>query len=182
MLSLFFRLKGLKAARQIKMLLMDVDGTLTNGLIYLLPDGQEVKTYNVQDGLGIFLARMAGLKVGVITGKVSPALEIRAVRLGLDEVHQGILNKKIVLEEIARSNNLSLKEIAYIGDDLGDMEIMTMVGLGAAVADAHPDIKKAALYICKNKGGFGAVREFIEFILKAQGKWSAIKSRASDLR
>jgi 3-deoxy-D-manno-octulosonate 8-phosphate phosphatase (KDO 8-P phosphatase) len=178
----FFSRKKYKAAREIKMILMDVDGTLTDGLVYLLPDGEEIKAYNVQDGLGILLARIAGLKAGVITGKISGALKIRAEKLGLDEIHQGILNKKVVLEEIVQKHNLNLEQVAYIGDDLGDLEVMKSVGLAAAVANAHPAIKKVALYHCKAKGGDGAVREFIEFILRAQGKWASVQDRASDLR
>jgi HAD-superfamily hydrolase, subfamily IIIA len=147
---LFFR-KKYKAARKIKMILMDVDGTLTDGLVYLLPDGEEIKAYNVQDGLGILLARIAGLKAGVITGKISGALKIRAEKLGLDEIHQGILNKKVVLEEIVQKHNLNLEQVAYIGDDLGDLEVMKSVGLAAAVANAHPAIKKWLFTIAKLK-------------------------------
>jgi len=164
------------------MVLMDVDGTLTDGTLYLLPDGQEIKGYNVQDGLGIFLAKLAGLKVGIITGKTSAALEIRSQRLGVDEFHQGILNKKKVLLEIAERHGLSLEEIAYIGDDLGDLEVMQSVGFAAAVADAHPLTKKIARFVCRKKGGHGAVREFIEFILRAQGKWEELQLRAKEIK
>lgn len=174
--------KKLKLARQVTMLLMDVDGTLTDGTIFVLPDGQEIKGYHVQDGLGIFLARMAGLKVGIITGKSSPSLEVRAKRLGIEELHQGILDKKKVLEEIARRHNLSLEQIAYIGDDLGDLEVMQSVGFPAAVANAHPAIKKVARYVCRARGGQGAVREFIEFILKAQGKWKELEKKAKEIK
>ncbi|MCX8160600.1 MAG: HAD hydrolase family protein [Candidatus Saccharicenans sp.] len=164
------------------MILMDVDGTLTDGTIFVLPDGEEVKAYHVQDGLGIFLAHLAGLKTGIITGKTSRALEIRAGRLGLQELHQGILDKKKVLLDIARRHNLDLAEIAFIGDDLGDLEVMKMVGFPAAVADAHRAIKKVARYRCSRPGGRGAVREVVEFILKAQGRWKSLSARAAEIK
>ncbi len=169
-------------ARKVNLILMDVDGTLTDGTIYVLPDGEEVKAYHVQDGLGIFMAHLAGLKTGIITGKTSRALEIRAGRLGLQELHQGILDKKKVLLDIAGRHNLDLAEIAFIGDDLGDLEVMKMVGFPAAVADAHPTIKKVARFRCSRRGGRGAVREVIEFILKAQGRWKTLAARAAEIK
>lgn len=169
-------------ARKVSLVLMDVDGTLTDGTIYVFPDGEEVKAYHVHDGLGIFLAHLAGLKTGIITGKTSRALEIRASRLSLQEFHQGIMDKKKVLLEIVRRNNLDLSEIAFVGDDLGDLEVMSMVGFPAAVADAHPAIRKVARFRCSRPGGRGAVREVIEFILKAQGRWKALAARAADIK
>ncbi|MDI6698338.1 MAG: HAD hydrolase family protein [Candidatus Saccharicenans sp.] len=182
LLSRFQNLLQARRARKVVMVLMDVDGTLTDGRLYVFPDGEEVKAYHVQDGLGIFLAHLAGLKTGIITGKTSRALEIRAGRLGLEELHQGILDKKQVLLEIAGRHNLDLAEIAFIGDDLGDLEVMTMVGFPAAVADAHPAIRKVARYRCSRPGGRGAVREVIEFILKAQGRWESLAARAKEIK
>jgi 3-deoxy-D-manno-octulosonate 8-phosphate phosphatase (KDO 8-P phosphatase) len=158
-------------ARLIKMIIMDVDGTLTDGTLLILPDGEELKSYNVRDGTGILLAHLAGLKTGIITGKTSKALEKRAERLKIIEVHQGILDKKRILTEILAKNNLKPSQIAYIGDDLGDLEVIKSVGLAGAVADAHPEVKKNSHFICKHPGGGGGVREFIEFILEAQNKW-----------
>ncbi len=163
-------------AQKIKMILMDVDGTLTDGNLFVLPDGEEIKSYNVKDGLGLLLAHMAGLKTGIITGKTSKALEIRASKLRIQDLYQGILDKKKVFLEILKKHSLSPEEIAYIGDDLGDLEVIKLSGLGAAVADAHPEIKKHSHYLCSNKGGKGAVREFIEYILKATGKWNLVKN------
>jgi len=163
-------------ARKIKMVIMDVDGTLTDGSLLLLPDGEELKSYNVKDGTGLLLARVAGLKTAVVSGKTSKSLEKRAERLKVSEVYQGILDKKKILDEIAAKNKLKLEEVAYIGDDLGDLEVIKSVGLAGAVADAHPEIKKQSHFICKNPGGKGAVREFIEFILQAQDKWQAIEA------
>lgn len=168
-------------ARRVVLILMDVDGTLTDGTLYVLPDGQEIKGYHVQDGLGIFLAKLAGLKMGIVTGKTSRALETRAARLGLEELHQGVIDKKKVLLEIAEKHRLRLEQIAYIGDDLGDLEVMRVVGFPAAVADAHPVIKKTARFLCHRPGGRGAVREVIEFILKAQGQWSSLREKASEI-
>lgn len=162
-------------AAQIKMILMDVDGTLTDGTLLILPDGEELKSYNVRDGLGILLAHLAGLKTGIITGKISKSLERRASRLKIMELHQGILDKGKALEEILSRHKLSLHEVAYIGDDIGDLEVLKSVGFGGAVADAHPEVKRHSHFICKNPGGKGAVREFIEFILEAQDKWGTIQ-------
>jgi 3-deoxy-D-manno-octulosonate 8-phosphate phosphatase (KDO 8-P phosphatase) len=169
-------------ARKIIILLMDVDGTLTDGRIFVLPDGREIKAYHVHDGLGIFLAKMAGLKVGIITGKSSPGLEKRAERLGIEELHQGVLDKKKVLLEIAGRHGLSLDRLAYIGDDLGDLGVMKLVGLPAAVADAHPAVKRVAHYVCRTEGGSDAVREFSEFILKAQGKGKSLEQKAKEIK
>jgi len=160
------------------MILMDVDGTLTNGTLLLLPDGEELKGYHVRDGMGIIMAHLVGLKTGIITGKSSKALMHRAKRLKVQEVHQGILDKKSVLLDIARKHELDLEEIAFIGDDLGDLSLIKSVGLSAAVADAHPEIKRHCHFPCSKNGGQGAVREFIEFILKAQGySWKSIEEK-----
>lgn len=168
-------------ARPIKMILMDVDGTLTDGTLFVLPDGEEVKSYHVRDGLGILLAQLAGLRMGIITGKTSKALERRAARLGIDELHQGVLDKKKALDVILEKHGLRSEEVAYIGDDLGDLEVIKAVGLAAAVADAHPLIKQHSHFLCQKEGGKGAVREFIEFILESQGKWGMIQEKVKDL-
>lgn len=163
-------------AGRVKMILMDVDGTLTDGTLAVLPDGEEIKSYNVKDGMGVLLAQLAGLRIGIITGKTSKGLEKRAERLKIAEIHQGIIDKKKTLNEILDKNQLKPEEVAYIGDDLGDLEVIKAVGFAAAVADAHPLIKKSAHYVCKNNGGRGAFREFIEYIIGAQKKWEVITS------
>jgi 3-deoxy-D-manno-octulosonate 8-phosphate phosphatase (KDO 8-P phosphatase) len=168
-------------ASKIKMIIMDVDGTLTDGSLLILPDGEELKSYHVRDGLGVLLAQLAGLEVGIITGKTSKCLEIRAEKLRIAEIYQGILDKKRVFAEILEKKKLSPDEVAYIGDDLGDLEVIKSVGLSAAVADAHPEVKKHSHFLCSIPGGKGAVREFIEFILESQGKWGVIQSRIKDL-
>jgi 3-deoxy-D-manno-octulosonate 8-phosphate phosphatase (KDO 8-P phosphatase) len=174
-------LDGKARALRIKMIIMDVDGTLTDGALFVLPDGEEVKSYNVRDGLGILLAHLAGFKTAIITGKTSRALEKRAEKLRIDELHQGILDKKPVLEAILAKHGLKNEEAAYIGDDLGDLAVIKTVGLAGAVADAHPEVKKNCHFISQQSGGRGAVREFIEFILDAQGKWGEVEEKVKSL-
>jgi len=172
---------GRTRALRIKMIIMDVDGTLTDGTLSILPDGEEVKSYHVRDGLGILLAHLVGFKTAIITGKTSRALEKRAEKLGIEELHQGILNKKTVLDGILVKHGLQADEVAYIGDDLGDLEVIRAVGLAAAVADAHPEVKKQCHFISQHNGGKGAVRELIEFILGAQNKWPEVEEKVKDL-
>lgn len=169
-------------AEKIRMILMDVDGTLTDGSLLLLPDGEELKSYHVLDGLGILFAHLAGLKTGIITGKTSQALLIRAERLKISEIHQGILDKDRVLGEIMKKHGLVAEETAYIGDDLGDLEVIKKAGFSGAVANAHPFIKEASHFQCQKEGGKGAVREFIEFILTAQDRWSVIRKNMADIK
>lgn len=169
-------------AQRIRMILMDVDGTLTDGTLLLLPDGQEVKSYHVMDGLGILLAHLAGLKTGIITGKTSHPLFKRAERLKMTEVYQGILDKKKVLDKILEKHGLQADEVAYIGDDLGDLEVITETGFAGAVANAHPFIKEKSHFLCQKEGGKGAVREFIEFILTAQDKWGIIEENLDRIK
>jgi 3-deoxy-D-manno-octulosonate 8-phosphate phosphatase (KDO 8-P phosphatase) len=169
-------------ARGIRLILMDVDGTLTDGTLIVMPDGEELKTYHVRDGLGILLARMAGIDLGIITGKTSKGLEKRAAKLCITELHQGALDKGRVLASILEKRGLEPDAVAFIGDDLGDLAVMKTVGLAAAVADADPEVRGHCQYICRTPGGRGAVREFIEFILKAQGKWEDVAARAHEVR
>lgn len=170
-----------RRARRIKMLIMDVDGTLTDGAVLVLPDGEEVKSYNVKDGLGILMAHLAGLKTAIITGKTSKSLEKRAEKLRVAEVHQGILDKRRALDGILRRHALAPEDVAYIGDDLGDLEVMKTVGLAAAVADAHEEVKRHCHFVCRERGGRGAVREFIEFILGAQDKWTSLQEKVREI-
>jgi 3-deoxy-D-manno-octulosonate 8-phosphate phosphatase (KDO 8-P phosphatase) len=168
-------------ARKIRMVITDVDGTLTDGTLLVLPDGEEVKAYHVRDGMGVLLAQLAEIEVGIITGKISRGLERRAERLKIKELHQGIIDKKKVLDEIMQRKKLSPDEIAYIGDDLGDLDVLRTVGLAAAVADAHPVVKEHCHYITRLGGGQGAFRELIEFILEAQNKWGVIRTRFKEI-
>jgi len=172
---------NLNRARAVKMVLMDVDGTLTDGTLIVLPDGEELKSYHVRDGMGILMAHLAGFKTGLITGKTSRALTFRAERLRIQEVHQGVLDKQKILDEILGRHGLTKEEVAFIGDDLGDLPVLKRVGLAAAVADAHPRVKEHSHYLCRLAGGKGAVREFLEFIFEAQDKWPEIQEKLGDL-
>jgi 3-deoxy-D-manno-octulosonate 8-phosphate phosphatase (KDO 8-P phosphatase) len=169
-------------AKKIKLIIMDVDGTLTDGILYVMPNGEEIKGYNVKDGTGILLAHLAGLKTAIITGKISKALEKRAEKLGIKELYQGYIDKKSILIELLEKYSLKLDEVAFIGDDIGDLEVMKVVGLAGAVADAHSEIKKVSHFISNFAGGKGAVREFIEYILKSQGKWEYLLKEIKNLK
>ncbi len=161
-------------ALKIKLLLLDVDGVLTDGRLYYTSRGEEIKVFNVRDGLGIKLAQRAGIRVGVISGRNSEALINRLRELKVDEVHLGYNQKLPVLEDIINRLSLSLEEIAFLGDDYVDLPILRRVGFPMAVLDAPEEIKKNALYITKAKGGHGAVRDAIEFILKLRGQWEEV--------
>jgi len=161
-------------AKKIKLIIMDVDGTLSDGRFYMFPNGETVKSFNVKDGTGLIFAKLAGLKTALISGKSSEAVRKRAEELLIDDYYEGILNKIVPVRELMGKYGLVTEEIAYIGDDLGDAEVMGMVGFSAAVGDAHPLIKRVSHYIAKRYGGRGAVREVIDFILNAQEKWQVI--------
>ncbi len=156
---------------KIKLILMDVDGVLTDGQIIYSEKGDEIKAFNVQDGLGITLARMAGLKTGIITGRHSDLVERRALELKMDVISQGNFSKLPEYEKIKNELNLSDDEIAYIGDDILDLPILKRVGFSVAVANARDEVKAACDYVTLNSGGKGAVREVIDKILKRQDKF-----------
>lgn len=161
-------------AKKIKLLIMDVDGTLSDGRFFVMPDGEVLKSFDVKDGTGIIFARLAGIKTAIITGKVSRQVRQRAEELQIDDYYEGVGNKSEPFFELLKKYELQKEEVAYIGDDIGDAEVMGMVGFAAAVGDAHPLIKRISHYIAKRYGGRGAVREFIDFILDAQEKWPFI--------
>jgi 3-deoxy-D-manno-octulosonate 8-phosphate phosphatase (KDO 8-P phosphatase) len=162
-------------AKKIRVLLMDVDGVLTDGHIWLLSrrDGtaSEIKGFSAYDGAGLKVARAAGLRTGVITGRESSAVSQRARECELEFVYQGRATKLGAYEEILRATYASDQEVAYIGDDLPDLPLLQRVGLAVAVANAVPEVKRAAHYVTARPGGDGAVREVVELIVKAQGKW-----------
>jgi 3-deoxy-D-manno-octulosonate 8-phosphate phosphatase (KDO 8-P phosphatase) len=162
-------------ARQIKLLLLDCDGVLTDGGLHYTFDGKHVlegaKVFHIHDGLGLKLAREAGLKLGIISGRVSPALTARARELQIEHLRQGVDDKLYVYEQIKTAEGFADDRIAYIGDDLPDMPLMRRVGLAIAVADAVDEIRECAHFVTNKPGGRGAAREAIELILKAQDKW-----------
>jgi len=160
--------------RRIKLLLMDCDGVLTDGRLWLTPDGDEQKAFHARDGQGISVWHRAGYKSGIISGRASGATERRAHELKIQFVHQYAKAKLIALETILSEASVSADECCFMGDDLGDVGVMRQVGLAVAVADAAADTKAAAHYVTALKGGKGAVREVIELILKAQGLWAEV--------
>ena len=160
----------LTAAANIKLLLLDVDGVLTDGKLYYGNSGEELKAFNIQDGLGIKLLQQAGIQVGIITGRVSALLQRRADELGISPVIQGREDKLTALEELLSSSTIKLNEIAFMGDDLPDLAVINRVGLGIAVANASSTLAAQAALQTNKSGGDGAVREVAELLLHAQGK------------
>jgi len=164
-------------AKRIKLLLMDCDGVLTDGRLWLTADGDEQKTFHARDGQGISLCHHAGLKTGIISGRTSSAVERRAQDLKMSYVRQYAKDKVKALDEILAAAGVTADECAYIGDDVADIPVMQRVALAVAVADAVPETKQAAHYVTGLKGGHGAVREVCDLILKAQGKWDEVMKR-----
>ena len=171
-----------KRARQIEVLLMDVDGTITNGSVTLLsqPNGTalEIKTFDAHDGQGLTLARTAGLRTGVITGRGSPALQRRARELDIEFVYEKQAHKIAAYEEILQKTRAPESHVAFLGDDLPDLPVMRRVGLAVAVGDAALEVKLAAHFVTKAVGGKGAARELIELILKSKGIWEEMIEKA----
>lgn len=161
-----------RRASHIKLLLMDCDGVLTDGRLWLLENGDEHKSFNTHDGLGLALLHRAGLKSGIITGRSSSAVTRRAAELGVEYVRQGDPEKTAAFEEVLRQADVTENEVAFVGDDLTDIPIMRRAEFAVAVANAVAETQAAAHYVTVAKGGHGAVREVIEMILKAQGRWS----------
>ncbi len=169
-------------AKKIQVLLMDVDGTMTDGSVALLsqPDGTalEIKTFDAHDGQGLTLAHTAGLRTGCITGRESPALLRRAHEMKMEFIYQKQPLKMPAFEEIMQRAGVMESAIAYIGDDLPDLPIMRRVGLAIAVGDAVPQVKQTAHYVAKAHAGKGAIREAVELILKSKGIWEEMIEKA----
>jgi 3-deoxy-D-manno-octulosonate 8-phosphate phosphatase (KDO 8-P phosphatase) len=164
-----------QTAAKLRLLVLDVDGVLTDGRIYYGNDGEEIKAFNIKDGLGIKLLQRASVKVAIITGRQSEIVARRARELGISEVIQGREDKRQALLELCSSNNLSLDDCAYMGDDLPDLAAIRSAGLGMTVADASRAVREAADWCSSLQGGCGAVREACEFILAARGEWSSLE-------
>jgi len=168
-------------ARRVELILMDVDGVLTDGRILLLPDGRgsmhEVKAFDVQDGVGITFIHRAGLRSGIITGRTSESVIARAKELKMEIVEQGSWNKLETYRKVRQRVVLDDSQIAFIGDDLQDLPILRRVGFAVGVANAVPEVKQVCHLITERRGGRGAVREALEFILRTQGKWDTIMER-----
>ena len=166
-----------RRAARIKLLLMDCDGVLTDGRITLLDNGDEEKSFHTRDGHGLVLLHRAGLQSGIISGRTSGLVERRARELGMKYVRQGTWNKIKDFEELLAEIEIDEKEVAFIGDDVTDIPLMQRSELAVAVADAVEETRGVAHYVTQLPGGFGAVREVCELILKAQGRWSELMSR-----
>jgi 3-deoxy-D-manno-octulosonate 8-phosphate phosphatase (KDO 8-P phosphatase) len=167
----------LERARKTRLLMMDVDGVLTDGRIIQDGHGHELKVFDVKDGHGIVMAHRAKLRTALISGRESETIRRRAEELGIELVFQKIWNKLEVYEKILVDTELTHDEVAYIGDDLIDIPLLRRVGLAVAVADAVDEAKAAAHLITQRPGGQGAVREVIELILRAQGHWDSLLER-----
>jgi 3-deoxy-D-manno-octulosonate 8-phosphate phosphatase (KDO 8-P phosphatase) len=163
-------------ARQIKLILTDCDGVLTDGSLYYTADGEAAKVFHLHDGLAFKLSRQAGLKTGIISGRESAALERRARELNVDYLYHGNDAKLAAYEEILTTENLRDEQIAYLGDDLHDLGLLHRVGLAIAVADAVAEVKAAAHFVTERNGGRGVFREAVELILKAQDQWNRINA------
>jgi 3-deoxy-D-manno-octulosonate 8-phosphate phosphatase (KDO 8-P phosphatase) len=161
----------------IKMLVLDVDGVLTEGSLVLHDDGTESKVFNTLDGHGLRMWRQAGLKVAFLSGRPSEPTNRRAEQLGVDYCLTDCYDKLPRLKEIMEKEKLAAENIAYIGDDLPDLPVITFVGFGVAVANAAKEVKENADYITQKPGGSGAVREVIEYILKANNRWQPLLDR-----
>jgi len=158
-------------AERIELILSDIDGVLTDGSVVFDNQGIETKNFHIRDGLGIKLWNRAGYRFGMITGRSSHIVRIRAAELGVEMVRQGVDDKLTVTEQIIAELGLQPQQACYIGDDLPDVPPMRLVGLAVAVADGSDDVRRAAHHVTAVPGGRGAVRETIELILKAQGRW-----------
>lgn len=167
--------KGLlEIAKGIKLLILDVDGVLTDGGIILDNEGNEFKTFHVRDGHGIKMLMRSGIIVAVITGRDSKVVARRARELGITEVYQKCFDKKVAFRQLIEKYSFKPQEVAFIGDDIVDIPLFKRTGFSIAVADADDDAKAAAMMVTKNSGGKGAVREVCDFLLKAKGLWEGI--------
>jgi len=160
--------------RAISLLLSDVDGVLTDGQIALDNQGIESKSFHVRDGLGIRLWQKAGYQFGMITLRSSQGLKVRAAELGIEILRQGVPDKLAALKQIMAELKVSRERVCYLGDDLPDLPVIRAVGLGIAVPNSSGEVLEAAHYTTRQCGGRGAVREVIEMILKAQGRWTDV--------
>jgi 3-deoxy-D-manno-octulosonate 8-phosphate phosphatase (KDO 8-P phosphatase) len=167
--------------RRIRLFATDVDGVLTDAGMYYAESGDEWKKFNTRDGMGIKLLQRAGIITAIVTQERTKLVARRAEKLAIPELHQGVMDKLLLVSEMAVRHGLTLSQVAYIGDDINDLETLKAVGFSATPADGMPQIAAAVDYICQKKGGEGAVREIIEMILDAQGRSSQFEVRSSKL-
>ena len=167
-------------AARVRLLLLDCDGVLTDGRITPVEGGEELKSFHTRDGHGLVMLHRAGLRSGIISGRRSRLVELRAADLGISFVRQGALNKVEAFESLLSEANVEASHAAYVGDDVVDIPLMRRCALAVAVADATEDTRAAAHYVTRLPGGFGAVREVCELLLKAQGRWEELMKRYRD--
>ena len=169
-------------AQKIKLILTDVDGILTDGKVnfFVTPEGkiEEIKSFNTQDGIAAMLCHSAGIKLGIITGRRHATTVERAKNLGFSYLYQGFLTKMGPLEDVLKKEGITAQEVCYIGDDITDLPLLLKVGFAATVPNAVDVVKQNVHYVTKRVGGDGALREIIDFILVAQGKWEPIVRQA----
>ena len=160
-------------ASRIRLVLLDVDGVLTDGRIILNDRGEQTKSFDVKDGMGLKMLKSCGVAVAIATGRKSRVLEQRAKELGIEDVYQGVTDKKRLCKQLKTAKGLKTEAVCSVGDDLPDLGMFAESGLRIAVADAVREVCESADFITTHKGGFGAVREACELVLKSQGKWEA---------
>jgi len=162
------------SVQNIRFVLLDVDGVLTDGRVGLLPDGDEIKYFSIYDGLAVRMAQQVGIEVGFISGRRSREVVVRGEELGVETIIQGSTDKVKDVDRLLEQKNLKLEEIAYVGDDLPDIPLLKRVGFSAAPRNAAEPVKYCVHYVTRAKGGDGAVREVIDLLLKTSGKWDQI--------
>lgn len=167
---------------RVQLLLLDVDGVLTDGGVTWNNQGIESKTFHIRDGLGLKLWQRTGCRAGIVTGRASHVVQLRATELGIGIVRQGVEDKLATTEAILAETGVSWEETAFIGDDLPDLAVITKCGVGVAVADACAEVRAAASMVTQVPGGKGAVREVIERLLRARGSWDSIVARYAAVR
>lgn len=166
-------------ARAVKLIILDVDGVMTDGRIVIDDNGVESRNFDIKDGLGVVALQMSGVEAAIITSKKSAAVRARADELKIKRFHEGIRKKTEPYEQMIQEMQISDAQVCYVGDDLVDLSLMKRVGFPVAVADAVDEVKQAAAYVTRAPGGRGAVREVAELILRAQEKWAAILAKIS---
>jgi len=169
--------RTIERAIALRWLALDVDGTLTDSHIYIGPQGEAMKAYNVRDGLGLTLLREAGISLAIITARQSTIVERRAAELRIDEVLQGVADKGQALRELAARKGVELGEVGFVGDDWPDLPALALAGFAASVADAHPEVRSRAHWVSDARAGQGAIRELADFLLRARGQYEAALAR-----
>jgi 3-deoxy-D-manno-octulosonate 8-phosphate phosphatase (KDO 8-P phosphatase) len=164
-------------AEKVKLVILDVDGVMTDGRIVIDEQGNETRYFDIKDGLGTVALQMLGVEVAIITSKKSGAVARRAEELRIKRLYQGVRKKTEVYEQILQEMGIADDEVCFVADDLNDLSLLRRVGLPVAVADAVPEVQEVARYVTQRPGGRGAVREVAELILKAQGKWDTLLAK-----